>query len=1230
LSDYTCGNGKIDGISKPKEEPVDFELPVGDPRIEECDSVNETKECNLSSDAKKGSKLPTDCKKSFCGDGYVNKAPSGEKDLDGNVIPNEVCDDGPEKNGEDGRPKDGDGCSADCKSNETCGNGIVDRVKGEICDNGKDNGKTGKCSKDCLSTGLCGNGLVDVGFKDSQLDEDCDFCKGKDTEKTSTPVSENAIDPENQSRLHNPSYCGALFETESCTNLCKTSVCGDNYINATANEECDTTDGKDSEECNGSSAPRDLACHKRSCGDGYINRAVLKECDKFDDKDPTVCKSHLLLETCDGFDGNDSPTCNGRKANKGVACHEPKCGDGYVNAEAGEECDEGQTSVGAGSRNCNGTDAGNNKCKKPKCGDGYVNIAAQEECDEGEASRGIGSATCNGTNAGPKQCKIPSCGDNYYNSADIREQCDSGLIDSATCNGKTEEALKLGKACTTSVCGDGYYNKADTHEQCDNGAKDSSNCNGNSASAIKVGRACFQSVCGDGYYNTEDIREKCDNGPSDSATCNGNSAKAIELKAACQISACGDGYFNSFDPREQCDGGPLDTPRCIGLTSVAISKSLTCHVSECGDGYLNPFDEREKCDYGVFDTPFCNGRTPKAVYPGVACQESICGDGYYNTADSREKCDNGSIDTATCNGNSAEAILKRANCQVPACGDGYRNPLNTNGGGRIEQCDSGITDTEICNGSTPDSKLKGVDCQLPTCGDGYYNTRSKNSVGKFEQCDGGTNDSPNCNGRTQLAIFHGVDCLQSVCGDGYYNSRDSTEQCDNGPVDSADCIGTGELAKKLGRTCQKSECGDGYLNTINEVCDDGNKVSGDGCNSTCEKEKGYDCSKQDSNGTSICEADCGDGYLVTGKETCDDFNEDPCGTCAKDCHANPEPAQVTRVLYIYASEYFSEGYAFTISDGIHPEIKFRFSSSCPSMSSDSLFSGEICVSKLPEHSSIEQMANNVKIAIESVGSRLALTVSEPYSSEWYRYSLTLTHTESGPLRNIDIVPGERKRTDTEGNIYICPNNSCMIEGLFVTKKNGGFGYDCSPRTGCGSDDDCESKRCCGIAIIPDLSIPGCSTDADKHKCMEPRCNKESAIGDGVKNGTETDVDCGGGSCNTCTAKQSCIRNADCDSKICCGSAINTFGNADLIDCQSKDDVYKCTSARCNKGGSGGDGVLNGKETDTDCGGPELNCDRCTVGDSCSSDGDCESNSCVSLTCTAASTPPVSSISSAGP
>src|SRR4051794_8586304 len=81
------------------------------------------------------------CIKGQCGNGIIDSAAG------------EVCD--------DGNIVDGDGCSADCKSNESCGNGIVDAQTGEVCDKGADNANCGGCSADCKSDETCGNGIVD-------------------------------------------------------------------------------------------------------------------------------------------------------------------------------------------------------------------------------------------------------------------------------------------------------------------------------------------------------------------------------------------------------------------------------------------------------------------------------------------------------------------------------------------------------------------------------------------------------------------------------------------------------------------------------------------------------------------------------------------------------------------------------------------------------------------------------------------------------------------------------------------------------------------------------------------------------------------------------------------------------------------------------------------------------------------------------------------------------------
>src|SRR5215831_21260425 len=64
--------------------------------------------------------------------------------------PGEACD--------DGNTVDGDGCSGDCKSNEICGNNVVDRAAGETCDPPNTSG----CDSVCHTIAVCGNGVLEA------------------------------------------------------------------------------------------------------------------------------------------------------------------------------------------------------------------------------------------------------------------------------------------------------------------------------------------------------------------------------------------------------------------------------------------------------------------------------------------------------------------------------------------------------------------------------------------------------------------------------------------------------------------------------------------------------------------------------------------------------------------------------------------------------------------------------------------------------------------------------------------------------------------------------------------------------------------------------------------------------------------------------------------------------------------------------------------------------------
>ncbi|CAF1164735.1 unnamed protein product [Adineta steineri] len=97
--------------------------------------------------------------------------------------------------------------------------------------------------------------------------------------------------------------------------------------------------------------------------------------------------------------------------------------------------------------------------------------------------------------------------------------------------------------------------------------------------------------------------------------------------------------------------------------------------------------------------------------------------------------------------------------------------------------------------------------------------------------------------------------------------------------------------------------------------------------------------------------------------------------------------------------------------------------------------------------------------------------------------------------------------------------------------------------------------------------------------------KDKTCFDGLMNGDETDIDCGG-SCLTCAAGQKCILTKDCDNAQCTNDT--------------------CANATCN------DGLQNNGETDVDCGGSK--CLPCGTGKACSAAGDCASKNCRSGTC----------------
>lgn len=141
---------------------------------------------------------------------------------------------------------------------------------------------------------------------------------------------------------------------------------------------------------------------------------------------------------------------------------------------------------------------------------------------------------------------------------------------------------------------------------------------------------------------------------------------------------------------------------------------------------------------------------------------------------------------------------------------------------------------------------------------------------------------------------------------------------------------------------------------------------------------------------------------------------------------------------------------------------------------------------------------------------------------------------------------------------------------------------------CGEDlapagNPCQAGVCDGLgACVECLAEIDCPQG---QICLDAQCVAPSCA-DGLHNGQETDIDCGGPSCPPCGPGGDCQTGSDCVSGVCTGGA--------------------CQAPSCN------DGVKNGQETDVDCGGPT--CPKCQTGDDCQADSDCAGGVCQAGVC----------------
>ena len=154
---------------------------------------------------------------------------------------------------------------------------------------------------------------------------------------------------------------------------------------------------------------------------------------------------------------------------------------------------------------------------------------------------------------------------------------------------------------------------------------------------------------------------------------------------------------------------------------------------------------------------------------------------------------------------------------------------------------------------------------------------------------------------------------------------------------------------------------------------------------------------------------------------------------------------------------------------------------------------------------------------------------------------------------------------------------------------------CGDGQGCITDCDCDPLLVCNV--VSGLRVCGVyggspgdagAGGAPAATTPPPRdCSAVFICKNGKKDGSESDVDCGGSDCSGCANGKACTLDTDCAGGYC----------LNLV----------CSTATC------GDTVKNQGESDVDCGGA---CGPCQPGQACVDDGDCATR-CAGGTCAAA-------------
>ncbi|HEV8320051.1 MAG TPA: DUF4215 domain-containing protein [Myxococcota bacterium] len=545
---------------------------------------------------------------------------------------NEECD--------DGNVLDGDGCTSQCvtEGGGVCGDGTVDA--GEQCDDGNTVSNDG-CSATCTTEGgpACGDGTVDIGEQcDDGNTVSGDGCSSTCMNEGTPTCGNNVLDLGEQCDDGNQTAgdgCSPTCQFEASVGACGPEfavACGDTVFDDVVTTGAAVNDwmtclgfpdagpeiaysftpsasGDVTIDLTVSVADMDIllvqgdatgACDPTDCGlllDASVNGGTTAESVTFAAVAGTTY--YIIIETY--IEGGET----GGPFTLDVTCAAPPvCGNGAV--EAGEECDDGNTTPGDGCSAACTLEPG-------ICGDGVLNLG--EECDDGNTTPGDGcDAGCQLEGVGACGPEVPAaCGDSI---ADDVTTAGLAVNDWTACLGFPDDGPEVAYVLTpgagdvtvdltvTVADMDILVVEGDASGACTTACPNLVDASVNGGTTAET--VTFAAAAGTTYYVIVDTY-----------TAAGDTGGPFVLDISCVLAVCGDGALQSG---EQCDDGN---------TTAGDGCDGTCQLEagSCGDGIVGLNEQCDDanattgdgCDNCVLE---CGSLPP----PSIDCAAPVMGD----------------------------------------------------------------------------------------------------------------------------------------------------------------------------------------------------------------------------------------------------------------------------------------------------------------------------------------------------------------------------------------------------------------------------------------------------------------------------------------------------------------------------------------------------------------------------------------------------------------------------